>query len=63
MKYCCKDLKETTSPKEYSIRPDPKGDGFLWTHVCHFEKPVTQVGVGLRWYYCPFCGKKLNTPC
>ena len=60
VKYCCDTLRETNAKEGHMICPDPGGDGVLWTFVHHFEKSENKIGIGLRWYFCPFCGEKFG---
>lgn len=65
MKFCCKTFEGTQKRDGHRIQKDFDGDGYLWSFI--YSKPkgddpidCFRIGIGMRWYYCPFCGKKLE---
>jgi len=54
--YCCKDFRKLSKTHGHKIERDPKGNEYIWT----FINEKRMLGIGMRWKYCPFCGKRLD---
>lgn len=68
MKHFCSGLKKCKmgnhgKPPHYfspCLKQAPDGDGLILTVMYMNEKDNVSIGWGMRFLYCPACGKKLN---